>query len=83
MRERAGQGGGLRVERISNLYPKSVKIVGDIANGKVLSAKEKGVILNGNGAIEISILVDSSDYPKEDVYQAVKEISLKAAEYFR
>lgn len=63
-------------------YPLHLKIWGDVEGGTTLGTQGEGILINSFGAVQIEIKVDSSDYPKEELYKAVKETAMKAAEYF-
>ena len=63
-------------------YPLHLKIWGDVGDGVSLATSVEGNLINSFGAIQIEIKVDSSDYPKAELYRAIKETAMKAAEYF-
>lgn len=63
-------------------YPLHLKIWGDVADGLIRSTKGEAYLLDSFGAIEIEIRIKSGDYPKGELYEAVKETAMKAAEYF-
>lgn len=64
-------------------YPLHLKIWGDVEDGTTLGTTGEGILINSFGAIQIEIKIDSCDYPKEELYEAIKETAMKAAEYFR
>lgn len=64
-------------------YPLYLKVRGDIGDGTTQSTRGENYLVNSFGAIEIDIKVGSGDYPKEELYEAVKETAMKAVEYFR
>lgn len=70
------------MEKGREVYPLYIKVCGDIEKGKVLASKGGNTIIDSYGAITIEITVNSADYPKDKVYEAVKKIALKAAEYY-
>lgn len=65
------------------LYPLYLKITGDIGNGVAQGTTGEGIFIESFGAIEVEVKINSANYPKELVYEAVKETVLEAAEYFR
>lgn len=64
-------------------YPLYIKLFGDIGDGIIRKTERKSEFIDSFGAITVEIKVDSCDYPKDEVYKAVKETVLKAAEYFQ
>lgn len=64
-------------------YPLYIKLFGDIGDGIIQKTERKSEFIDSFGAITVEIKVDSCNYPKDEVYKAVKETVLKAAEYFQ
>lgn len=54
-------------------YPLHLEIWGDVEGGTTLGTTGEGILINSFGAIKIEIKIDSCDYPKEELYKAIKE----------
>ena len=66
-----------------NVYPLELVLKHSIGkNGHVRNVLHSNEILLTEGAIRIVINVDSPNYPKEMVREAVQEICLKAIQYY-
>lgn len=65
-----------------NTYPVELTLNNTIGNGWVRSAENKKEIILSDGAIEMNIKINAPDYPKDKVRDAVKEICLKAVQYY-
>lgn len=70
-----------RIER--KIYPLRLEVTGDIGKGITKSTRSSKEIMQAHGAIRIVIEIDSGFYPKEEVYESVKETALQAIECFR
>lgn len=64
------------------IYPLDILVVGDIGNGMALSTKKENTLLDSFGAVKIRITINSHDYPKKEVREAIREIALKAVECY-
>ncbi len=62
------------------VYPTEIELKTSINNGYVTKENE---LIDTTGAIRLRISVNASDYPKEEVEKAVKEICQTAVGYFR
>lgn len=66
-----------------NVYPLELILRHSIGKkGHVTSAFHNSEILISEGAIKLVISVDSPNYPKSAVREAIKEICLKAVQYY-
>lgn len=65
-----------------NIYPQQLCLKHSIEEGYVVSELDGKTLIDSRGAITLNISIDSCDYPKENVHEAVREICLKAVEYF-
>ena len=65
-----------------NMYPLDITLKNSIADGAVRSTLYPTELLETDGAITLRITVNSSNYPKAEVRNAVKEICQKVVEYF-
>lgn len=43
---------------------------------------DESILMDARGAIKLTLTVNNCDYPKEQVEKAIKEICLKALEYY-
>ncbi|WP_115716732.1 hypothetical protein [Amedibacterium intestinale] len=67
---------------IENVYPTEIKLKHSINEGLVEDCKEKNKFYHSKDSIELVLKIDNSNYPKDKVKEAVKEICQKAVEYF-
>lgn len=65
-----------------NVYPQQLCLKHTIGDGYVASGLDGKTLIDSKGAITLKISIDSCDYPKEKVHEAVREICSKAVEYF-
>lgn len=65
-----------------NLYPVEIKLKHTLENGFVKRASNERCIEGSVGVVTMSININSCDYPKESVSEAVRDLCEKVLEHF-
>lgn len=64
------------------LYPTELKIYGDVGNGACPSAKDDRLLLESEDALTVSVHINRSDYPKDQIVASLSEIFRKVLQYY-
>lgn len=64
-------------------YPIRIELKGDIGGGMVRSTRNECEVRDSRGAVTLKIEVNSNDYPREKVEEAIKEICQTVVECYR
>lgn len=83
MKAPANQRGGSKIKKsIDNNYPTQIELCHSVNEGVAQNVMDESILMDARGAIKLTLTVNNCDYPKEQVEKAIKEICLKALEYY-
>lgn len=64
------------------LYPTTLKLYADIGKDGCISAKKDSLLLDGEDGLSVSIHINRSDYPKNQIVAGLSEIFQKVLQYY-
>lgn len=64
------------------LYPVKLKLENTIGDGFIGRESDKRRIIDTTGAVTLSLEINNCDYPKKEVYDAVRELIEATLKYF-